>query len=134
MRRQNGSRCDLLVAEEPVRRFELRVVEQLRKALLGPLRERLGEEAEPPTQPGIAQVGVSEFSGKARGIRMFRLHLGRGSHLPIPGNTYTPVFDDFDRALRTGTEPRFPGEEGAKSTAIIHAIQVSARTGQRVRL
>jgi predicted dehydrogenase len=54
--------------------------------------------------------------------------------LPIPANTYTPVFDDFDRALRTGTEPRFPGEEGAKSTAIIHAIQVSARTGRRVAL
>jgi len=54
--------------------------------------------------------------------------------LPIPANTYTPVFDDFDRALRTGTEPRFPGEEGAKSTAIIHAVQQSARTGQRVKL
>jgi predicted dehydrogenase len=52
--------------------------------------------------------------------------------LPIPPNTYTPVFDDFDRALRTGTEPRFPGEEGAKSTAIIHAIQVSSSTGRRV--
>lgn len=54
--------------------------------------------------------------------------------LPLPENTYVPVVEDFTRALQEGRPPRFPGEEGAKSTRIIHAVQQSARTGRRITL
>ncbi len=41
------------------------------------------------------------------------------------GNTHTPCFDDFCRALLDGGEPLVTGEEGARSQELVAAITLS---------
>jgi predicted dehydrogenase len=44
------------------------------------------------------------------------------------------IFEDFVRAIRTGTRPRCDGRDGRRSLALIRAVYDSAASGQRVAL
>jgi len=63
---------------------------------------------------------------------------------PEDGRSSTPVvsdvsghkaiFEDFVRAIRTGTRPRCDGRDGRRSLALIRAVYDSSASGQRVAL
>jgi hypothetical protein len=57
VRREDAFRCDLVIAEEPMRRLELCIIQRLGEALAWPLRKPVGEPPEPPSQPCIAEIG-----------------------------------------------------------------------------
>src|SRR5437868_2974986 len=62
VRLENRFRLDSAVAEEPIRRLELRLVRQcLREALRGPLRKLVRQPVESAIQPLVAESRTSKL-------------------------------------------------------------------------
>ena len=54
--------------------------------------------------------------------------------IPKAENVHLPLVEDFNRAIRQGSEPRVSGEEGMKASIILEAAYQSARLGRVVEL
>jgi len=61
MRRQDGLGRNAIVPEKTVCRFELRVVERLRKALARSLGQLIGQKTQPPIESVVAEVSLAQF-------------------------------------------------------------------------
>lgn len=53
---------------------------------------------------------------------------------PVWGDSHRAQFEDFIRAVRTGTKPQIDGQQGRRPLRLIEALYRSARTGFAVNL
>jgi hypothetical protein len=67
VRSENRIGRDLVIPKEPIGALELSVIKRLGEALTGPLGESLSQQAQPLTQPRIAEISISKLARQLRG-------------------------------------------------------------------
>src|SRR5262245_5350289 len=67
VRRQNRLRTHLLITKEPIGGLQLRIIQRLGKTLAWSLGESLGQQAQSPIEPRIAEVSIGELNRERRG-------------------------------------------------------------------
>src|SRR6185312_11921777 len=84
VRGQDRLRRNALVAEEPISRLELGVVERLRKALGRPVDDACHQRRQTLGQANIAKVGISDLVSNGRNSSYASRHPATGSWPTIP--------------------------------------------------
>ena len=59
---QDGLRRDAVIAEKPIRSFELGIVQRLRETLARSLGQLVGQKTQTPIQPLVTKVRLAQLS------------------------------------------------------------------------